>query len=75
MVRYRTFQLRPHAHIVASLKQLGGVLKGRGKLPKAMGKFRDALAMEYKLHGEDANNPEIATSLHNLGVVRPFFAF
>ena len=28
----------PHAHIVASLKQLGGVLKGRGKLPKAMGK-------------------------------------
>ena len=32
--------------------------------------FAKALQMKYEEYGEDARNPDIASTLHNLGVVR-----
>jgi CHAT domain-containing protein/tetratricopeptide (TPR) repeat protein len=56
-----------HADLVASLNNVGALLKDRGELTQATPYFRDALVMSRKLFPK--GHPLVAISLNNLGTL------
>ncbi len=56
-----------HSQIASSLHHLGIVLQDKGDLDGAESQYRASLCMKRRIHGEDADHPDIAVSLHELG--------
>ncbi len=48
---------------------LGVLLHMKGDLDEAELQYRASLDMKLRIHGEDADHPDIAVSMHNLGLL------
>jgi hypothetical protein len=55
--------------IALTLNNLGNVYKSQKEIEKAKKCYEDCLSILYLKFGKDSDNPTVATSLGNLGLV------